>query len=200
MARGSGKSGREAYLANRDRVTRWPAAWPFPEVDWPDVPGVAIPAGMETDERRWLAEVAPWLPEYSWILQARPRNRDVAEVVAVWQFGGGHRFEMLDVRIVCATDPEYISERLATGAQAAGLKGWRDDDLRQLYVWLVNGIAMRPLGDAVRGSQRLGFTRFDMVRFAHSRTEFSVQLKMSATTVALDGSPLNEHGEPVYGR
>lgn len=187
---------REKFLANRERVRSWIGGWDCPEVEWPELAEIPLPwVVRQADERMWLKRHAPFMNEYAWILEARPVAQGVSQVVAHWQFGEGHEFDRLDIDFRSFADPPYLSEKLALGAHAAGLKGWQEGDLQGVYAWLFEGIDSRPMGEMVRGQHRSGFILFQLTRWPHSRTEINVRLRMTLTGTALDGTALNSAGE-----
>ncbi|MEU4482806.1 hypothetical protein AB0F68_32845 [Micromonospora sp. NPDC023966] len=187
---------RAKVVANREKVQLWVGGWDFPEVEWPDVPEIPSPwIVRREDERMWWERHAPFIDEYGWMLEARPVSQGVTHVVANWQFGKGHTFDLLDIEIRSVADPGYLAEKLALGAHAADLPGWQEDDIQGLHAWLFEGIDSRPLGEMVRGQHRSGFIHFTLTRWPHSRTEINVRLNMTLTDTALDGTPLNSAGE-----
>jgi hypothetical protein len=151
------------------------------------------------DEEQWLALHAPFMEEYHWLLEARPRARNISRVWAAWWFGAGHEFERLEIEFRSVADPQYLAENLAMGAHAAALKGWQPDDVRALYAWLLDGLDSRPMSDMVHGNKRTGFILFDLVRSPLGSSEIAARLRMTLTTTTLDGTPLDDDGRPVTG-
>ena len=189
---------RARYLANREKVRSWLADWDCPEVEWPPVEDVPSSCGVgRGGAARWLDRHAPFLQEYRWFLEGRPRAEGVSQAWAWWQFGAGHEFERLEVEFRSYADPPYLAEKLALAADAAALKGWRrdGDDVQALYAWLLEGLDSRPMDEMVHGNKRTGFVLFDILRSPHPTNEVSARLRMTLTTTALDGTPLDEHGE-----
>lgn len=190
---------RERFLANREKVRTFTETWHCPEVRWPPFPEIPAPwVVLRQDEARWLDEDAPFMDEYHWLLQAEPHAEGLSQASAIWRFGAGHAFESLEIEFVSVPDPEYLSERLAAGADAAALKGWRSEDTGAVYDWLLEGLGSRPLGQMVRGQQRLGFVLLDIQRWPLPEgNDISATLTLKLTDRTLDGTPLDENGEPL---
>ena len=171
---------RAKYLANWEQVRSWVANWDCPEVAWPDVPA---------NHRR------PFQDQYHWIVVGRPLTEGITEFTASWWFGGAHEFERLEIRTQTVADPGYLAERLATGVHAAALKGWGDADLQPFYEWLLEGLDSRPMTQGVKGRTRFGFVLVDLLRVASAMAPgIGVQLTVTLTDTALDGTPLGEDG------
>jgi hypothetical protein len=193
---------RARYLANRDRVRSWREAWEIPEVVWADefneIPWPWIV--LEKDRKSWLRIHAPVMDTYYWMFFGRPLTPGVREVRAQWQFGAGHRFAELDLTIVSVCDPAYLAEKLTLAVHHARLKGWRDEDARPVYEWLVEGVGTTPLDNAVRGNKRSGFVLLTFNRFPTSDGDVAVRLTAVETDRALDGSPLDADGVSICDR
>ncbi|WP_227979507.1 hypothetical protein [Nocardia spumae] len=192
---------RSRFTANRERVRSWTVDWDCPEVEWPDFPDIPRPWSVAPgDEGDWLQRHAPFLAEYSWLLEARPIAQAVTSVHGYWSFGPRHEFQALDIEIRCTVlDPVYLAEKLALGAHAANLDGWREDDLGPLYEWLLDGADTRPPSHMVRGHKRSGFILFEFRRAPRvlEGPGIIAKLTMQPTVTALDGSPLNSEGETI---
>jgi hypothetical protein len=188
---------RSRFLANREKVRSWVSGWHCPEIAWPEVPLVPFPGVREGDEERWLEHAAPTMPEYRWLLEARPLSEGVTHVRGIWWFTEGHEFERLEILTRTYADAGYLAETLTRGVHAAALKGWTEADARPVHEWLLEGLDSRPMEEAVRGTQRMGFVLLKLARFPYSRTEIDVRLEVTVTNTALDGSPLDATGEPV---
>jgi hypothetical protein len=172
---------RARYIANWEQVRSWVADWDCPEVAWPDVPANQFSAGRG---------------EYHWLVVGRPLAEGITEFTGCWWFGAGQEFERLEIRTKTVADPQYLAERLATCVHAAGLKGWRDDDLQPLFEWLFEGLDTRPMSKGVTGRTRFGFVLIDIVRMPLFLTPgIGVQLTVTLTGTALDGTPLDSDGE-----
>lgn len=193
---------RAKFLTNRDRVRSWWEDWEIPEVVWADefndVPSPWIV--LEQDRESWLRIHAPVTDTYFWMFRGRPLTPGVREVPARWQFGAGHRFEELDLAIVSVCDPAYLAEKLTLAVHQARLKGWRDEDAQPVYQWLVEGVGMTPLGNAVRGTKRLGFVLMTFSRFPDTDGNVIVRLTAVETDRAQDGSPLDADGVSIPER
>ncbi|MBU8860830.1 MULTISPECIES: hypothetical protein [unclassified Micromonospora] len=193
---------RAKFLANRDRVRSWWEDWEIPEVVWADefndVPAPWIV--LEQDRENWLKTHAPVSDTYFWMFLGRPLTPGVREVRVRWQFGAGHRFEELDVTIVSVCDPSYLAEKLTLAVHQARLKGWREEDAQPVYQWLVEGVGMTPLDNAVRGTQRMGFVLMTFSRFPDTDGDVIVRLTAVETDRAQDGSPLDADGVSIPER
>lgn len=186
---------RAKYIANWEQVRSWVADWDCPEVAWPDVPANEGFRGEES-ERAWIERHAPFLDEYHWLVVGRPLTEGITEFTGLWWFGAGHEFERLEIRTKTVADPRYLAERLTTCVHAAGLKGWRDADLQPFYEWLFEGLDSRPMTQGVKGRTRFGFVLVDLLRVGLSLTPgIGVQLTVTLTDTAFDGTPLNSDGE-----
>jgi hypothetical protein len=190
---------RKTFLANRERVRAWVRNWDCREIAWLPVLAVPYPGPVApVAEDQWIATYLPVTTEYSWMLESRPLVEGVNKVTALWWFGRQQRFDRLEVTMHTYADPPYVAEKLALAAHAAGLQGWRgDEDLRTLYSWLLAGIDRRPMSNMVHGQQRIGFTRFDILRTPGVGIISRFRLDRTDTTLA--GEPLNEDGEPAAG-
>jgi WD40 domain-containing protein len=189
---------RAAFLANRERVRSWVADWYIPEVAWPEVPLVPSPWVVpERDRQRWLEEYVPYLPDYRWSLDAAPRYDGITRVSGSWWFGQGHELDRLEIRTTTVTDPQYLAEKLALGVDAAALHGWSEGDAQPVYEWLLELIGTRPLNHGVRAKNRIGHVLVEATRLRHSRTECDMQVVVTETYTAIDGSPLDESGRPI---
>ena len=190
---------RAKFLTNRDRVRSWWEEWEIPEVVWADefneVPSSWIV--LEQDRESWLKHDAPVMDAYDWSFFGRPLTPGIREVRLRWQFGAGHRFEELDLTIVSVCDPAYLAEKLTLAVHQARLKGWRDEDAQSVYQWLVEGVGVTPLGDAVWGNNRSGFVLLKFSRFPASDGNVIVQLTAVETDRAQDGSPLDADGVSI---
>ena len=132
---------------------------------------------------------------YDWVLDARPRTDSISRVKCLWRFRSGH-FELLEINITAVADPQHLAETLALGVDAAGLRGWSEGDAQNVYAWLLNLLNERPLDNWVRAKNRMGHVLVEALRLPDSRTEFKVQLTVTETETALDGSLLDESGRP----
>ncbi|WP_433346323.1 hypothetical protein [Micromonospora sp. CA-111912] len=193
---------RAKFLANRDRVRAWLAAWEIPEVVWTDdFNEVPMPWVVpEQDRKSWLKSRAPFIDAYDWMFVGRPLTPGVRRVQARWHFGAAHRFEELDLTIVSVCDPGYLAEKLTLAVHHARLRGWRDEDAQPLHQWLVEGVRTTPLNNGVRGNNRLGFVLLNFTRFPAPDGDVSVQLTAVETDRALDGSPLDGDGVSIPDR
>ncbi|WUH98552.1 hypothetical protein OHR68_34380 [Spirillospora sp. NBC_00431] len=186
---------RAKFLANREKVRSWLVDWNFPEVEWEEFSEVPLPWIVPRGgEQRWLEKQALFMDDYRWFLQARSRAEGVTSAHALWEFGGDHEFQRLEIQLQTFADPAYVAETLAWGAHAAALKGWQENDVQELYTWLFEGIDSRPLVEMVSGKQRTGFILFDLLRSPTNDNEIVSRLRMTLTDKSLDGSPLNEEG------
>ncbi|MGK5531266.1 hypothetical protein [Streptomyces sp. URMC 129] len=191
---------RARFLANREKVRSWFAGWECPEIEWPEFREVPLPwVVARGEEQRWLEHHAPFMDTYLWLLQARSPQRGISQVRASWSFGAGHAFDRLEIGFRSWADPDYLAEKLALGAHAAALRGWREEDVRELHAWLFQGLDSRPMGDGVRGQKRIGFVLCHLVRAPVSRTEIAARLRVTLTDTALDGSPLDAEGRTLPG-
>lgn len=188
---------RRRFVANRDKVRSWPRDWGCAEIAWPEVTALPSSHWTEPVPPVWLEQRAPYLHRYYWLLQAEPRAEGIAYVRGNWWFGPGHRFEHLAIETRTVADPQYLAEILALGAAAAALKGWQPDDVHPLYDWLLEGIGTMPVGNRISGNHRMGFIRFDLVRWGLSQTEIIVHLRIRLTDTDFEGRPLNEEGRPL---
>lgn len=189
---------RELFIANRARARAWVTNWDCPEIAWPAVP--AVPTSwsvIEGHEEAWLKRHAPFMDQYHWFLEAEPLEQGITHVRGNWWFGRGHEFERLEFRTRTVADPPYLAEMLSLGVNAAGLKGWSAADTQFVHEWLLDGLDSRPMSNGVKGRNRIGFVLLDFFRTPHSRTEINVQLDVTLTDAALDGSPLDGSGEPA---
>lgn len=190
---------RAKFLANRERVRSWLDAWEVPEVVWTDefseVPSPWVV--LERDRATWLKRHAPFMDEYRWMFLGRPLSPGVREVRVCWHFGAAHRFQELDLTVVCVCDPGYVAEKLTLAVNHANLKGWRAEDAQPLYQWLVDGVHTTPLNNGVRGDKRLGFVLLNFTRFPTSEGDVIVRLTAVETDRALDGSPLDGDGVSI---
>ncbi|WP_367038327.1 hypothetical protein [Streptomyces sp. Je 1-332] len=186
---------RAKFVANREKVRSWTRRWECPEVEWPAFPEIPKPWVIHPRaQKSWLDRHAPFMDEYQWLLEARPVAEGVAELWALWEFGGGHEFERLTIRFRTFLDPDYVAERLALGIRAAGLKGWQDDDVHDLYDWLRDGVNHCVDSGMVRGKHRSGFLLSEMTCAVVSRTEVSTETRTTLTDTTLDGARLNADG------
>ncbi|MFE0876545.1 hypothetical protein ACFW4X_17050 [Streptomyces smyrnaeus] len=186
---------RAKFVANRETVRSWTARWECPEVEWPpfdEVPGPWVVAPRE--RKRWLEQHAPFLDTYRWLLEARPVAGGVNQLVAEWEFGAGHEFQQLTIRFRSVLDPDYLAEKLALGIHAAALKGWQDDDVHDLYDWLLEGVNQCVGAGGVRAQYRTGFLLTEMSCGAVGPKEVITTTRTSLTDTALGGAPLNSHG------
>jgi hypothetical protein len=189
---------RERFLANNEKVRSWVVDWYYPDITWPEVPLTPSPLVLDDEEeRRWVAEVAPFQDEYQWLVEATPSSQGVTHVRGVWRFGRGHEFDRLDIHTRTAADLECLAEMLTLGTHAAALKGWAEADAWPTYEWLSEGLTIRPINEVVRGRTRIGFVVLQFTRSPHSRTEIDVLLRLTLTTTAFDGSPLRSNGQPL---
>lgn len=149
---------RAKFIANRDKVQSWTSRWECPEVEWPAVSAVPFPWVIEPgEEEQWLATSAPFMDAYQWHLEALPVANGVAQLRATWEFGAGHEFRNLTIRFRSVYDPGYLAEKLALGIHSAALKGWQDDDHRDMHNWLRDGLGQVDPGEWIRGKHRMGF-------------------------------------------
>ncbi|HET6299246.1 MAG TPA: hypothetical protein VFG33_38130 [Kribbella sp.] len=189
---------RGKFLANRDKVRSWTVGWQCPEVDWPAFREIPSPWVVRRgEEPRWLERDAPFMGEYRWLLEARPRaGTGVTSVRGNWFFRERHEFERLEIEFQSVADPAYLAEKLALGAHAAALKGWQQDDVHGVHAWLFQGLDTRPIGDLVSGQHREGWILFELKRWPAPTTpnELKASLTMKPTTTTLDGSPLTPDG------
>jgi len=199
MSRRSERQGveelRSKFVANREKVRSWTADWDCPEIEWPPFPEVPRPwVVLPGGEEGWLAQHAPFMEEYHWLLEARPRADGISQVWASWWFGAGHEFERLEIEFRSFADPQYLAEKLALGADAAALEGWQREDVQGLYAWLFEGLDSRPMDDMVQGNNRTGFILFHILRSPLSTNEIAARLRITLTTTTIDGTPLDEQG------
>ncbi|XKK39371.1 hypothetical protein HFP72_34750 [Nocardiopsis sp. ARC36] len=188
---------RAEFVANRERVRSWPGRWGCGEVEWPPFHEIPRPWVVPPRKRkRWLERHAPFLEEYEWRLEATPVAEGVNALQAVWAFGGGHGFKELTIRLGSYFDPDYLAETLALGIGAAGLRGWKDDDVHGVYTWLRDGArhCLSPGSGAVRGQHRTGFLLCSMSCLAISSTDVVTEVRVTLTGTALDGAPLTADG------
>ncbi|MBX6766472.1 MAG: hypothetical protein IRY90_04865 [Actinomadura rubrobrunea] len=191
---------RAKFLANRDKVRAWTEHWDCPEVQWPEFmdvprPWIVAPGG----EADWLRYHAPHMDEYWWLLEGRPVAQGLVQVLGIWWFGRNHEFDHLEIQFRSVLDPQYLAEKLALGAHAAALKGWHDSDAQKLYEWLLQGLETRPFGHGVSGKNRLGFVLCEFTRMPTGDSTVFTKLKMTLTTTALDGTPLDGEGRAIKG-
>ncbi|MET9734840.1 hypothetical protein ABZZ79_30635 [Streptomyces sp. NPDC006458] len=186
---------RAKFVANRDKVRAWQERWDCPEVEWPPFTETPFPHVVAPwDLADWLERRAPHLVRYEWLLEARPVARGVGELIGHWEFGAGHRFEQLRIRFRSVLDPDYLAEKLALGIRAAGLKGWREEDVQGLYDWLHEGVSSLVGTGMVHGRHRTGFVMNDLTCAAVSRTEVITEVRSTLTDTAMDGTPLKPDG------
>jgi len=190
---------RARFLANRNKVRSWTAEWHCPEVEWPAFREIPWPWVVHRgEEEQWLERHAPFMGEYRWLLEARPvAGTGVSQVGGHWFFGGGHKFERLEIEFQSVADPPYLAEMLALGVHAAGLEGWHQDDVQGLHVWLLEGLDSRPISDLVEGRRRTGVILFELRRrpAPAADNEIHARLTMTLTNTTLDGSPLDAKGQ-----
>lgn len=195
---------RAMFVANRERVRSWVADFDVPGVSWPGVPRIPAPWVVpERDERRWLERYAPHLDDYRWSLAASPATADVATLEGSWWFGPGHGFLRLEIVARTAPVRRYLAATLAAGVHAAALRGWSDGDEQLVEEWLHTLFGRLRMGRWVRERFRVGHVSVEATAFADRPGEVTVQLVVTETDAAGDGSPLDEEGRarhPSGGR
>ncbi|AWS45921.1 hypothetical protein [Streptosporangium sp. 'caverna'] len=186
---------RARSLANEAQVRSWIADWNCPEIVWAEFPEEPVStAFLEQDsEWWWNTSRIPWMRNQIWPLSADPSGESRPSVRAAWRFDSDYMFQELSIHVESILDPEYLAEMLALGVHAAALKGWQEEDAHSLYRHLYDALNHRPLSNSVLIKGRLGFVLFEFMRMPFFK-EVRIMLRLTLTSTATDGTPLNEHG------